>query len=632
LDRLNVILQSVVIQLIRLIAITVCMLYLTVITWAAGSANYAADITPPKITAVSPLKDSQVEIGTPRIEVSFSDILSGINRDTIHLFMDRMEVTAKAVIEQEDVTGQAIGSPWNISYTPDAALPKGRHEVRFSVQDMAGNLATLGWSFGVTVGGSGGLSINGSNSLRVDVSPVKETTDILDLAIQGQCRETDIRLNLTGRITDYPGTDPVYNYDGYNFYYDDYSLGFYCRQSSAVLGYVNASLNSELLQLGLTLKGGVASDTLNYSDGQYHWTVFYGDSGSTYGTDANVYHMSGAAGEWSANSGLTLGGYYVGLSGSEGYNFTGLRGNTSLGGLGLFRFEVIHGLVKNDDNSGDGWAIHWDKSLAGCDLGLDYTMSEPEYPDIGSSSLFTSERRGLRSYGVRSAITINEKQSFTLDGSISRDNLDHTLAYTVTRQNITAGYDYRLNTNLSFDVNYQGDFKHSEGNSYHKEREDHVLILGMQQSMGVSILKLTCTLDTAHYPDPRDTYDQVQLLSSWACPVGAYSITPSLQWSNEKIADGDFSKWVEARLTWDRKIYSDLSRSSIAFFCRVSDELNDDEQTRVTKFGVLPTLYIKIGPKSTLTLVYDYSDWTRESKEDQDGVDTTISLTWEITF
>lgn len=129
----------------------VCLLFLPVTTIAAEPANYVSDIASPRITIISPPKDSLVETGTPLIEVLFADF-SGINNDTIHLFLDRMEVTPGAIIEREDVTGQDAGSPWRISYTPKVALSKGVHEVRFSVEDLAGNLAELSWSFEVIVG------------------------------------------------------------------------------------------------------------------------------------------------------------------------------------------------------------------------------------------------------------------------------------------------------------------------------------------------------------------------------------------------------------------------------------------------------------------------------------------------
>jgi hypothetical protein len=623
-------------------AITVCLVLFTVKTPAAGSAGISSDIAPPKITIVSPLKDSRTETGVSRIEILFFDILSGIDSDTIHLFVDRIEVTAKAVVEQEDVTGQAVGSPWRITYTPEPALSKGQHQIRFSVQDLTGNPAELGWSFEVAAGG-GGMRIGGSNTLRVDRSPVEMITDTWDLNAQGQCRETDIRLNVTGKITDYPGADPDYYYQGYNFYYDDYALGFYHRQTSAVFGYVNASLDSELLQIGLQMygNGGIVSNTADGAGGQFNWTVFSGDSGSSYGTSSTVYRMTGAGGEWRRSSGATLGGYYVSLGDSKGYNFTGFKGNTLLGGLGLFRLEMIHGSSETYDTSGNGWALHWDKSLRDdslrgsslreWDLGLDYTESEPEYPNIGSSALFTSDRKGLRTYAVRTSVTVNEVHNFSFDGLISRDNLDQSQSYTVTRRNIAAGYDYRPDSDWSLNIDYQGDFQHKEGDSLNQGQQDHVMILGMGRNIGTSKLKATCTLDAARYPKTSDTYDGVQLLGSWTCPVDAYNLTPSLQWNNKKIENGDRFKAIEIRLTLDRKFYPDLARSSIGLFYRVSDELNGGIQTKEINCGVLPYLYFKIGPDSTLTLVYEYRDWHKEIT-DEAGIDKTINLTWKLTF
>jgi hypothetical protein len=630
LNRLKVTPHSISGYLIRLsVSIAIVLLLFPASASAAGSTYYASDITPPKITIIAPLRDSQTDTGTPRIEVSFVDLISGIRTDTINLFIDRIEVTAGAVIEQEDPTGQDAASPWRITYTPKVALSKGNHTIRFSVQDLAGNLAELAWNFEVTVGGrGGGLSISGGNTLRVDVSPVKKTEDTLDLTVQGQYRNTAIRWNGTGQITDYPGSEPDYSYGRYNFYYDDYALGFYRGQASAVFGYVNASLDSELLQIGLKMygNGGVVSDTLKGAGGQYHWTVFNGDSGSSYGTGSSSYRMTGAGGKWRSGSGLTMGGYYVSLDGKRAYDFVGFRGN-AVNNLGLFRFEVIHGTLETNQTSGAGWALHWDKSLLGCDWGLDYTESEADYPEYGSSALFTSTDGGLRSYAIRVSTAINQFHSLSFDGYFARDNLDHSQTATETHQNISATYGYRPKSGFSLNANYQGDFENEAGIS----TEDHVFILGIQQKMGVSQLKLTCTLNTARDPDPDDTYDRIQLLSSWMSPVGAYNLTPSLQWSDQKDGDGDWSKAIEVRLTLDRRFYSDLARSSMALFYRVSDVLDGDEQTKKTEFGILPSLYLKTGPHSTLTLVYDYSDWFKEITN-EDGVNKTINLTWKVTF
>jgi hypothetical protein len=300
--------------------------------------------------------------------------------------------------------------------------------------------------------------------------------------------------------------------------------------------------------------------------------------------------------------------------------------------LGLIRFEIIHGSLETNDTSGEGWTFHWDKSLEKWDLGLDYTESEPEYPNIGASRLFESSNGGLRSYGAHISTTINQVHSFSLDGLISRDNLDHSQANTKIRRNIAAGYIYRPGSDWSLDAAYQGDFQHQAKEPDNEESEDHALRLGMRQNSGDSQLNLTCTLSAGRDPDPSDTYDQVQLLASWTKPFGPNNLTPSLQWSDQKYEDGDCSDSVEARLTWDRKFYHDLPRSSIGLFYRVNDKIENGVQTRLITFGMLPSVYFKTGPNSILTLVYHYSDWTREISEERDGIDRTINLTWKLVF
>jgi hypothetical protein len=589
------------------------------------------DIKPPKIAIISSLKDSQVESGKPLIEISYSDP-SGINEETVHLFVDRIEVTTGAVTEQEDVTGQAVDSPWHITYSSEVALSKGKHEVRLSVEDMAGNRAELSWNFEVIAGAGGNFLISGENTLRIDESPIEEMTDTYYITAGERCGETDIRLNAGGKITNYPGseTEDYYHYNEYNFYLDEYSLGVYRRQASAVAGRnINASLDSELLQVGLTLKGAIAADTFDGPGGAYHWTAFSGDSGSSYGTSAVLYDMTGAGGDWRANSGnLELGAYYVDLSGSKTYQYTGIRGITSLMDFGLLRFETIYGSYDTGDQSGLGWALHWDKSLAGCDLGLDYTELQPDYPVYGVSSLIESSNRGVRTYEIRTSATVTEKQRLSLDCTYTQDNLDNTYGSTETHRYITAGYDYRPDTGFSLNADYQGDFENTQSSSHSEDKEDHSFTLGMGQNIGTSKIKISYTLNAARYPEADGTYDGSRILSSWTCPIGENNLTPSVQWTYKKYADGEYSKTVEARLTWDRKFYSDLPRSSVALFYRVTDEL-DGEQ--VINYGVLPSIHIKIGAHSTLTLVYDYK-WYRQISEDTDGIDTIINLTWKLTF
>lgn len=197
---------------------------------------------------------------------------------------------------------------------------------------------------------------------------------------------------------------------------------------------------------------------------------------------------------------------------------------------------------------------------------------------------------------------------------------------------MAAGYIYRPGSDWSLDAVYQGDFQHQEKEPDNEELEDHALRLGMRQNIGDSQLNLTCTLGAGRDPDPSDTYDQVRLLASWTKPFGPNNLTPSLQWSDQKYEDEDCSDSIEARLTWDRKFYTDLPRSSIGIFYRINDKVDNGVQSRLTELGLLPSIYLKVGPNSTLTLVYHYTEWIRENPEDEDGADRTINFTWKLVF
>lgn len=598
-------------------------------TWGADASKYASDLIPPQITVISPLQDSVIDTGTPKIEVSFVDNGSDIDEKTIRLVLDRRDVTGRSLIERIDVTGQAINSPRKITYRPSSSLTRGVHRVNFSVRDLAGNLAELHWSFEVKGAGQGEFRISGSNTYQLDVTPIYKNADSWDLTAQGQYRDIGIQLNLLGRVTDYPDITPAFSYDGYNFYFDKYSLGFYREKFALVMGYANASISSELLQVGLEVKGSVVGDTVDLPAGQYSWSAFFGQTGSSYGVGMNVYDITGFSGEWRSASGWELGGFYVKIDDATGDNYGGIKGNMLLGGSLLCRYELIHGYSRADSRSGNGMALHFDTSLASTVLGFDYFMLEPDYPEPGSSSSLILTGGGRQRYTVRSVTTIDNKRSLNVDASIAVDNPEQDFT---TRNNINIGYNGNPNPGFSFSSNYQGDFQYGpENSSGINEQRSNRILLSLKKKFVESALDASLSFGETREPTLSDSFNQIQLFSAWTKPVGIYNLTPSAQWTQQYMLNGINSSSIDIRMTLDRQLHPDLARSKVALYYRKSED-GDTSPPFLTNIGLEATVYMKLWHDSTLYITGSCAKWIREGTVFSDGWNSRLSLSWKLFF
>lgn len=106
--------------------------------------SFVVDTQAPTVSMRSPegLKNGPV----PTIGANFADTGSGIDSARVTLSVDRIDVTAQAVL-----------APAGIGYVPAKALADGTHSVSLTVTDLAGNRKTEEWSFGVD---SRGLTIS----------------------------------------------------------------------------------------------------------------------------------------------------------------------------------------------------------------------------------------------------------------------------------------------------------------------------------------------------------------------------------------------------------------------------------------------------------------------------------------
>ncbi len=107
---------------------------------AASTFRVETDTTPPNITDLSPKDASTIYYTTPTISAKYSDDKSGIDKTTVKMLVNAVDVTASSTITEE-----------GISYTPEAGITEGGVTVSIEVKDNAGNLAAKEFGFEIKV-------------------------------------------------------------------------------------------------------------------------------------------------------------------------------------------------------------------------------------------------------------------------------------------------------------------------------------------------------------------------------------------------------------------------------------------------------------------------------------------------
>lgn len=106
-----------------------------------GRLALMADLTEPLVLAQSPVEMQDLDNPLPEIKGAIADSGAGLKRDSFKLF-----------INETEVQGVVLDESGNFSYKVRQAMPKGKHEIKFEVSDLAGN--TLRKSFWVTAPGA----------------------------------------------------------------------------------------------------------------------------------------------------------------------------------------------------------------------------------------------------------------------------------------------------------------------------------------------------------------------------------------------------------------------------------------------------------------------------------------------
>lgn len=115
--------------------------------------SFSVDTVAPVISALTPADGSTQTSDMPPISAQYRDA-GGVNFSKAQLTLDGVDITANAAV-----------SATGIIYQPVAALSEGRHDIRLTIMDSAGNSSQATWSFNIqavvpTI--SGQTPVNGS--------------------------------------------------------------------------------------------------------------------------------------------------------------------------------------------------------------------------------------------------------------------------------------------------------------------------------------------------------------------------------------------------------------------------------------------------------------------------------------
>lgn len=106
-----------------------------------GRLALMADVTEPSVAALSPGEMQDLDNQYPEIKGSIADNGAGLQKDSF-----------KLIVNDQEIKEAALDDSGNFSYKVRQALPKGKHEIKLEVSDLAGN--NLRKSFWVTSPGA----------------------------------------------------------------------------------------------------------------------------------------------------------------------------------------------------------------------------------------------------------------------------------------------------------------------------------------------------------------------------------------------------------------------------------------------------------------------------------------------
>lgn len=170
---------------------------------------YVKEKVVPVITVSSPANDALLTNNKPTFSWTCYDADSGVDADTIKLYIDGTEVSGT-------ITASLSGKTYTCSYVPTTALSDGAHTIEFKCYDNDGNIATKSIALTVdTVAPTLNVTSPTSN-LKTNVSTVTvngTTNDVTSSPVTLTVNGTSVAVSSTGAFTKTvslsPGTNTI---------------------------------------------------------------------------------------------------------------------------------------------------------------------------------------------------------------------------------------------------------------------------------------------------------------------------------------------------------------------------------------------------------------------------------------
>ncbi len=237
------------------------------------------DSNAPTITNLIPGQDQNTSDQTPTISADFNDALSGVDLNSVQLFLDGNNVTANANVSANKVT-----------FTSLSNLSVGSHDVNVFVSDKLGTQAVKSFSFNVvsiashdlrtdSLSAPGTVAINSTTVVDANISNIGNVLESSNVRffVNGVLQETVTLTNLA------PGQIAIYSFN-----FTPTSEGVFELKVSvdSVTGEVNLSDNNKTKNVTVQATHDVRVDSIVYGKASTT-TYLYNQDISV---DANVFN------------------------------------------------------------------------------------------------------------------------------------------------------------------------------------------------------------------------------------------------------------------------------------------------------------------------------------------------------
>lgn len=158
---------------------------------------YVKEKVAPVITISSPTSGALLTNNKPTFSWTCYDADSGVDADTIKLYIDGTEVTGT-------ITASLSGSTYTCSYVPTTALSDGSHTIKFECYDNDGNVATKSISLTVDTVAPTLNVTSPTNALKTNVSTVTvagTTNDITSSPVTLTVNGNAVSVNSNGAFS-----------------------------------------------------------------------------------------------------------------------------------------------------------------------------------------------------------------------------------------------------------------------------------------------------------------------------------------------------------------------------------------------------------------------------------------------